>query len=294
MRSSSALVRLAAAAALAAGSLALTAGAAHASTAYKVSGTDGTLAEQSQPATGHFVRWLHEGDTVDVVCQVNDGGTDVGDGGNFPWQQSRTWDQLTDGNWVYDHFITTPAQGSDGYSPGVPHCGTSRSVHVGDDYPAAWKNQGKDAFANLWGLNRECVTFVAWKIYENSGGRQVPTGNAVPSDYSRYSINVDQDWGNAANWSSYAAATGVRMDHTPTPGSVAQWNAGGGMTVGHVAIVTAVHADGSIDIEQYNLREDGRYSTLHFAKGSSAVDTSNGHGPWTVRWPDNFIHINGF
>ena len=54
-----------------------------------------------------------------------------------------------------------------------------------------------------------------------------------------------------------------------------------------------VDRDGSIDLEQYNLREDGRYSVLHMAKDAATVDRSNGHEPWTVPWPDNFIHIHG-
>lgn len=170
----------------------------------------------------------------------------------------------------------------------------SRNLRTGDDYPVHWKNQGKDVFANQFGLNRECVSFVAWKIYENSGGRQDPGSNAVPSDFMTYAINVDTDWGNASNWSRYASAHGVGRDNKPTPGSVAQWDVGGGMSVGHVAYVTAVGRDGSIDVEQYNLREDGRYSTLHFPKNSGVIDRSNGHGPWTVRWPDDFVHINGF
>jgi hypothetical protein len=94
---------------------------------YRVSGTDGWLTVQSQPATGHQDGWsIREGGSVYVLCQVNNGGTDVGDGGYFSWQYSRTWDEivLPDSTigWVYDHFITTPPQGADGYSPGVQHC----------------------------------------------------------------------------------------------------------------------------------------------------------------------------
>jgi hypothetical protein len=77
-------------------------------------------------------------------------------------------------------------------------------------------------------------------------------------------------------------------------GSVAQWNVNNvtGMKVGHAGMVKAVNGD-SIDIEQYNLREDGKYSVLHMAKNASAIDQSNGHGAWAVPWPDNFIHVHG-
>jgi CHAP domain-containing protein len=168
------------------------------------------------------------------------------------------------------------------------------AVITGDDYPAAWKSQNRDAFATPFGLNRECVSFVAWKIYRDTGGKKVPTTRSAPADWATYSINVDGEWGNAGNWAAYATAHRIQVDHRPTVGSVAQWNAHtAGMTVGHVGMVKAVNSDGSIDIEQYNLRENGKYSVLHMAKNSKVIDTSNGNRPWTVPWPDNFIHVHG-
>jgi hypothetical protein len=168
-------------------------------------------------------------------------------------------------------------------------------VATGDDYPSAWKLEPRDAFATVFGYNRECVSFVAWKIYRDAGGRQVPTDRNPPSDWATYSIEVNAGWGNAGSWSAYAAAHGVRTDQHPTVGSVAQWNVHTalGILVGHVAMVRAVQGDGSIEIEQYNLREDGTYSVLHMPRRGSAVDRSSGNGPWTVPWPDNFIHIHG-
>jgi hypothetical protein len=56
---------------------------------------------------------------------------------------------------------------------------------------------------------------------------------------------------------------------------------------------TEVFPDGSIQLAQYNLREDGLFSTLYMPNGSGAWDTSNGHGPFWVSWPSNFIHIDG-
>lgn len=173
----------------------------------------------------------------------------------------------------------------------------SRNISGYNDYPSAWSNPARDSFANVWGFNRECVSFVAWKIYENSGGTQVPTGQAVPSDWQQYSINVDSGYGNAGNWAANAPSQGGRVDHTPTIGSVAQWNNysdNGQFPVGHVALVTAVFPDGSINIAQYNLRDNRLFSTLHFPAHQSVTDTSNGMPPFSVTWPDNFIHINGF
>jgi hypothetical protein len=166
-------------------------------------------------------------------------------------------------------------------------------VIAGDDYPAAWKRAGKDAFATAFGLNRECVSFAAWKVYRDAGGRAVPTGTAPPADWPRFSINVDRGWGNAGAWGRYAATHGVRVDGNPTVGAIAHWIASGAMKVGHVGVVKAVNRDGSIDIEQYNLREDGRYSVLHMARRASTSDRSNGHPAWAVPWPSDFIHIHG-
>lgn len=118
----------------------------------------------------------------------------------------------------------------------------------------------------------------------------------IPGDWSTYSIDVDGVYGNAGYWGSVAQSRGIAVNNSPTVGSVAWWTNGGNrgtFTVGHVAVVSAVHSDGSIDLAQYNLREDGLFSTLHIPAGGSAVDTSNGHGAFTVYWPDGFIHFNG-
>jgi hypothetical protein len=105
---------------------AVPASAASAAGFYRVIDTDGTLIVQSRPAVGYKIGSVPQNAIIYVICQVNNGGTDVGDGGYYSWQYSRTWDEIeaTDGTigWVYDHFVSTPAQGADGYSPGVPHC----------------------------------------------------------------------------------------------------------------------------------------------------------------------------
>src|ERR1700680_4155896 len=109
--------RIAVAQGVLAASAVLAASPADAATTYHVQGTNGTLAIQSQPAVNHVVGWLANSAAVQVVCQINNGGTDPYDG-----LTSRTWDKLTSGNWVYDWYISTPPQGSDVFPPGVPHC----------------------------------------------------------------------------------------------------------------------------------------------------------------------------
>jgi surface antigen len=173
-----------------------------------------------------------------------------------------------------------------------------------------------------WGMGYgQCVSFVAWKIYENNGGTERPSGRPAsgwfPSDGLAKSP-VTSDWGNAGNWNVTAAAK-YRVDHVPHVGSVAQWVAAdpenlqadphaandGQFPVGHVAYVTKVYPDRSIDIAQYNLRDDTGYSTLHLTPNEGGTDTQADHPAdaadpyhtstftdWHVTWPDNFIHVN--
>ncbi len=163
-----------------------------------------------------------------------------------------------------------------------------------------------------WGMGYgQCVSFVAWKIYESHGGTQRPTqvpatGGWFPSDGLKLSP-VRAWWKNAGEWNTTAAQAGFKVDHTPHVGAVAQWVTGGDngyFPVGHVAYVTKVYPDGSIDIVGYNLRDDTGYSTLHLTPQQGGTDTAADHlsdpndayhtssfVPFPVTWPDNFIHI---
>jgi surface antigen len=62
--------------------------------------------------------------------------------------------------------------------------------------------------------------------------------------YVASQIAVPNNWGNASSWAYYAALSGWAVSPTPSVGAIAQtpYAAGG---EGHVAIVTAVSADGS-------------------------------------------------
>jgi surface antigen len=66
--------------------------------------------------------------------------------------------------------------------------------------------------------------------------------------YVATQIPVPANWGNASTWAYYAALSGWHVSTTPTVGAIAQ--KGGGE--GHVAIVTAVHPDGSIEVRDMN------------------------------------------
>lgn len=164
------------------------------------------------------------------------------------------------------------------------------------NYP--WAGLTSSNGGDQWGMGYgQCVSYIAWMVYQNSGGTQrpstIPTQGWFPSD-GLAKGPVRYNWGNAGDWNTSAASAGFAVSGTPTVGSIAQWVNGsdsGQFTVGHVAYVTAVNSDGSIDLAQYNLREDSRFSTLHMPR-RGATDTSNGHGAFFVNWPDHFLHID--
>ncbi|MEV1175024.1 peptidoglycan DD-metalloendopeptidase family protein [Nonomuraea sp. NPDC049784] len=94
---------------------------------YQVTGADAQgLAIQSEPHINHVIRYVPNGTSLDVACQVNNG--DQVDGKVYNGQPFRTWDRLADGTWVYDWYMNTPTVGSDGYSPGIQHCDSGGSV----------------------------------------------------------------------------------------------------------------------------------------------------------------------
>ncbi|WP_198167657.1 GDSL-type esterase/lipase family protein [Microbispora sp. ATCC PTA-5024] len=140
---------------------------------YHVDGTDGTLAVQRDPKVGDPVRWLREGDAVAVVCQINNGGADPDDG-----LASRTWDLVAGGGWVYDHFVTTPPQGADGFSPGVRHCSPTTGSPGG-----GYHVQGTDGTLTVQG--RPAVDHVVGSLREGDPVQvvcQVNDGGADPYD----------------------------------------------------------------------------------------------------------------
>lgn len=116
---------------------------------------------------------------------------------------------------------------------------------AGDDYPATYKNLGKDAVIDEWGFyNRECVSFVAWCLNSRN---QIYFHNTATNPW----------WGNANTWNDTALALGYRVDRTPARGAVAYWDEG---YYGHVAWVSAVDGN-NVTIEEYNYDHCGNYHT---------------------------------
>ncbi len=123
---------------------------------------------------------------------------------------------------VYDAYLSTPALGSDGYSPGIRHCGTPANpipVFAPSAYP--WPTQDSWVSDGHGYYQGECVSFAAWAL--RTDGR----AHTKLADFQ----------GNASAW------TGAYTDPTPQVGDIAQWDpyVNGAGSAGHVAYVTAVN-----------------------------------------------------
>jgi hypothetical protein len=150
-----------------------------------------------------------------------------------------------------------------------------------------------------WGMAYgQCVSFVAWKIYEMYGGDQRPTPaqgtqnqNWWPSNPGINNDPVNSSWGVAGNW-----ANAVGGSQTPHVGDVAEWNSySKGMgSSGHVMMVTAVNTGTSITVAGYNTHLNGSYAVYTIKWGDTNWElppsgSSYGNVP---PWPDNFITVH--
>ncbi|HEY5695418.1 MAG TPA: CHAP domain-containing protein [Candidatus Saccharimonadales bacterium] len=95
------------------------------------------------------------------------------------------------------------------------------------------------------------------QIASASAGNRYAFGNCTWYAYERrvqLGLPAGSFWGNAATWAMYARAAGYQVDHSPSVGAIAQWNAyqGGAGYAGHVGIVESVNSDGSITISEMN------------------------------------------
>ena len=107
-------------------------------------------------------------------------------------------------------------------------------------YPAYLNDARKDSLIDPWGMyNRECVSYAAWKVYQNYGN--MPYWGGI---------------GNANQWSGNAVRAGIPTGSTPKAGSVAAYNS---QPYGHVAWVESVNSDGTINVSEYNRNSDGQY-----------------------------------
>ncbi len=112
-------------------------------------------------------------------------------------------------------------------------------------YPAKWDNLPMDYVSDDWGmLNRECVSYTAWKVFQTYGPGAMPYWGGV---------------GNAIQWPSDARAAGIPTGSTPKAHSVAIWPVG---SFGHAMWVENVYSNGYIRVSQYNYDYQGHYSEM--------------------------------
>jgi surface antigen len=150
-----------------------------------------------------------------------------------------------------------------------------------------------------WGMAYgQCVSFVAWKIYEIYGGAQRPSTpqgtqnqNWRPTDPGVNGDPVNSNWGDGGNWANAAASAKITPTQTPAAGDVAEWNANSkGMgSSGHVMMVVAVSPGNYITVAGYNTHLDGSYGEWNIP-----WDDNNwsGSSPYAPPWPDNFLPIH--
>jgi hypothetical protein len=239
---------------------------------YYVSGTDGTLAEQSNPRPGNVVGWLKEGAAVNVLCQINDGGTTDG----IP---SHTWDELAGGAWVFDHYITTPAQDGNGWSAGVPHCGPPA-------LSLALTKWTTPAPGKLVVIGR-----TAGPLFNDGPGftnanRAESLSAAEASGFCQDVVMANTDysflWPDlnfVARWPQDARNNGMFVTTYPVVGAVVVFNGGwhGGWNYdnGHVAMVMQTFHDGTFTVAEFNWNADGggRYvlDIRHIASNDDAA-----------------------
>ena len=217
---------------------------------YFIDGTDGTLAVQRQPHINNVMGSLAEGAAVQVICQINFGGTADG----IP---SHTWDYITGNGWVYDHYVTTQAQDSHGFSPGVPHCASGGALTTSVSIPNLAVNEIRPA-------TKTHVFNDGPGYYTSTTVRGLNDGGAC-QDF--VVANTDFWWlwdswdgyvtlNNVFTWPDVSRAYGRSVLSTPVVGAVVVFKGGPhgpyDYGTGHVAMVVKVNDSNSFTIAEYN------------------------------------------
>lgn len=127
---------------------------------------------------------------------------------------------------------------------------------IGDDYPAAWRNNPNTV--DSWGYyTGNCTSFVANRLH-NVNHFEVPRA-----------------MGNGAQWGAVARSLGYRVDNTPAVGFVAYYTDG---VYGHVAWVAEI-VGGNIVVEEYNWIRNGKMDYTYHPQTQS------------ISKPTGFIHF---
>ena len=142
-----------------------------------------------------------------------------------------------------------------GAGAGVEWSGAAvtRPIVYGYPYAARCPGAGIAEVVDRWGMYAcNCTSYVAWALVAN--GQRI--GWFVPGAMDAW------------NWPHVAQLAGLRTDARPTVGSVAVWPKVA-RPFGHVAYVTGVRPDGTIDVAEYNLPGVGGVETFVFGVRTS-------------------------
>jgi len=109
-------------------------------------------------------------------------------------------------------------------------------VTAGYPYARSCPEAGERDAVDRWKMNTcNCTSYAAWALWRN--GYRVDWFIAGYMD--------------AWNWPNVARRHGIPLGSTPRVGAVAVWPERG--KFGHLAVVTAVHGNGTFDVAEYNL-----------------------------------------
>lgn len=177
---------------------------------------------RSGPSTGYgVIGSLANGTGVTIQCTAR------GEWISGQYGDTNLWDNIGSGRYVSDALVYTGTN-----DPVAGDCGVSSGNGV-DPFAYPWANVGagnwvSDGHGYYEG---ECVSYSGWAV------------RSEPHGYSPDFL------GNADQWNSHGIPTGGAR-----PGDVPMWddNHNGAGSLGHVAFVTAVFNDGTIQITEYN------------------------------------------
>jgi surface antigen len=116
---------------------------------------------------------------------------------------------------------------------------------------------------------RNCTSYVAWRINKEFG------------------INIP-GWGDGSSWDTAAHNAGYKVSgldaekKVPEAGDIAQWESN------HVAFVTSINPDGSVNVAEYNHDEHGNFDT----RGENPSQSGKMYYE-KVSTPSHYIDING-
>ncbi len=130
---------------------------------------------------------------------------------------------------------------------------TAPSLHTtGYPYARQCPRAGVRDAVDRWKMNTcNCTSYVAWALAAN--GYRI--GWFVPGAMDAW------------NWPNVAARHGIVVGRRPRVGAVAVWVEWG--RFGHLAFVTAVHANGTFDVVEYNRPGGVRFGFDRRAGGAS-------------------------